>query len=284
MDINVSSAPAAPSSLPGFGSLFSEAWKLFKDRFWRIIFLDIVIMIAILIAGAVSYASVSAFGLVGLVITALLVIATLYFGLSVRYAAVRIILKNSTIQESISIGFKKAWSYLWVGILLGVVTLGGFIMGIIPGFIFAVWLMFSYFVLVDEDKRGMDALLRSREYIKGRSWEVFWKMILLFLVTLGALLVAFVPIGMVSVLSKPLGLLINYAIQIAISIFSLAFMSVVYGHLVATRPELRSAPVSEKRKLFTVSAILGAISPFLIIALLYAFLYMLTKNGFRYIG
>lgn len=277
MDINVSSVPASFSPIPGFGSLFNEAWKLFKDRFWRVALLGVVTPIAGLITATVSAASISAFGSAGLVITALLMVATLYLGLAVGYAMVRVVIKSGAVKESISIGFKKAWSYFWIGLLLSAVILGGFVMGIVPGFIFSVWFMFAYFVLVDEDKKGMSALLRSREYIKGWSWAVFWNMILLLLVILGALIVASIPIGILSALSKSLGELINFTLQIVISIFSLAFTAAIYGHLVAARPELRSVPASEKRGFFIFSAILGAAA----VVTVTIFLIVLNPSGLQ---
>lgn len=59
------------------------------------------------------------------------------------------------------------------------IALGGFLLLIIPGIIFAVWFSLAEFVLIAEDLRGMDALLKSREYVKGMWKNVFLRFLFL---------------------------------------------------------------------------------------------------------
>jgi len=81
---------------------------------------------------------------------------------------------------------------IWVGLLAGFVGAGGFLLFVIPGIVFTVWFCFAQFVLVREDLRGMDALLKSREYVRGKGGKVALRLLLVWAVTL--LLVA-VPVA-----------------------------------------------------------------------------------------
>jgi len=51
---------------------------------------------------------------------------------------------------------------------------------IIPEIILWVWFCLISYVLIYEDKRGMAALLRSKDLISGNWWGVFWRIIIIF--------------------------------------------------------------------------------------------------------
>ncbi len=74
-----------------------------------------------------------------------------------------------------NIGWKYFWPAVWVGILQALAVLGGLILLIIPGIWLAGLLAFTNIVLIDEDKRGAEALKRSAELVKGRWWATFWR-------------------------------------------------------------------------------------------------------------
>jgi len=57
--------------------------------------------------------------------------------------------------------------------LIGAITFGGFIFFIIPGIILSIWFsMFSY-ILLRENKKGLRAMMASRDYLKGYTGVVF---------------------------------------------------------------------------------------------------------------
>ena len=55
------------------------------------------------------------------------------------------------------------------------VEIGGIILLVIPGLIFAVWYGFSVFTLIFENKKSINALSASRELSRGRFWPVCWR-------------------------------------------------------------------------------------------------------------
>lgn len=64
------------------------------------------------------------------------------------------------------------WKLFVAEILAAAAIIGGTILFIIPGIIFATWFSFVSYAVVDEGLSGTDALKRSRELVRGRFWEV----------------------------------------------------------------------------------------------------------------
>lgn len=59
---------------------------------------------------------------------------------------------------------------LSVILLLLLILIGGFFLLVIPMFIFAIWFGLSQFMVIFENKRGLDALSASHALTKGRFW------------------------------------------------------------------------------------------------------------------
>jgi hypothetical protein len=68
------------------------------------------------------------------------------------------------VEASYRYGLKRLWSVILVSILVGLVVAGGFILLVIPGIIFLVFLSVSIPVLIVEGRRGTQAM--------GRSWNL----------------------------------------------------------------------------------------------------------------
>lgn len=108
-------------------------------------------------------------------------------------AAGALVGREPDLGESYRFGLSRIWSILLVCVLLGLAVVGGFILLIVPGFIFLTRLSVSVPALVVEGRRGRAALSRSWNLVRGQSWPVF-----------GTLFVAAVVSGAVSgLLSAP---------------------------------------------------------------------------------
>ncbi len=77
--------------------------------------------------------------------------------------------------------YKAAWKKYWVLLLLGIVLsfayLIGFILLIIPGILFVVWFAFSRFLAVERGLGIKEALLKSKELVKGAYWKILGRLI-----------------------------------------------------------------------------------------------------------
>jgi hypothetical protein len=122
-------------------------------------------------------------------------IAQVLTGAITRGAAGIFVGNQITVAGAYSFGMARVWSILLVSILVGVIVGIGFVLLVIPGFIFLTWLAVSMPALVVEDRRGTQALSRSWELVRGRSWPVF-----------GTLVVAAIITGVVnSIITAPFG-------------------------------------------------------------------------------
>lgn len=140
---------------------------------------------------------------------------------------------DTTVKSAYSFAAKNFWSYVWVSVLVGLATLGGFILLIIPGIIFMIWFMFSYYVLLFEGKKGTDALKGSREHVRGRWWAVFGRL-LFFLVIMLIVSFAFGLIfGMDSNQrdAKPLEQIGSMLLNFVLMPISLAYLYLMYQDL-----------------------------------------------------
>ncbi len=73
--------------------------------------------------------------------------------------------------------WKLFWPFLWVSILRGLATLGGFVVFVLPGIWLSISLAFSSFLVLEGNLRGTQALSGSLHLVKGRWWPTFWRML-----------------------------------------------------------------------------------------------------------
>jgi uncharacterized membrane protein len=94
------------------------------------------------------------------------------------------------------------WKYLGVSILQGLVVLGGLILVIIPGIVWAVRFSFSPIILIDTKVSPVKAMKESYAITKGKFWKLlgFWLVIIVFniigMIIVGVGLLFTVPISM----------------------------------------------------------------------------------------
>lgn len=62
-------------------------------------------------------------------------------------------------------------------LLAGLAILGGLIMLVIPGIIFALWFTFTTYAVIVDNKKTVEALKFSKSLVKGRWWGVFWRLL-----------------------------------------------------------------------------------------------------------
>ena len=90
--------------------------------------------------------------------------------------------------------FKKFIYYVLAIILLGLSVVGGHILLIIPGIIFAVRLAFVKFIIIENEIKPMEALRESKRITKGYRWKLFWFFLVLLLINLLGLICLIVGI------------------------------------------------------------------------------------------
>lgn len=197
------------------GDLLSKAWERYTANWQLWVTIVLPVAIAQLITGYVALTlapgkpaspeitqateTMVALGILGLVNALLGVFA--YVALLVAIS------KNiAAFQEAYREALRFVLSYIFIALLTALAVFGGFILLVIPGIIFMVWFSFAPYVLINEEKRGTEALSRSRELVRGRFWQVALR-----LLVIGAILVLLSLLNViVPVLGSLVGLLIGY--------------------------------------------------------------------------
>lgn len=118
-------------------------------------------------------------GLAILVVVLLVVFVSLWLELAIYKAAFNPQMPMGEIFSSV---VHKIGPLLVIGLLTGLIILGGFILLIIPGIIFAIWYSLAPIILIDEGTKGWSALKRSRDLVKGHGIDVFLRFLVIVII------------------------------------------------------------------------------------------------------
>jgi hypothetical protein len=192
-------AAALPRPL-GIGEILSTAFQLYR-RHWRTLFAIAAVVVVPLTllqyllgdwlrsrGEVTSYQQIStatwAVGAAGLVAgLAGLLMYLVLTGAITRAVAAEVAGQDPSVEESYRFGFHRLGSVLLVSVLVGLATIVGFILFIIPGIWIGVRLAVSVEALVVEGRRGTQAMGRSWELVGGHWWHAFGALVVAGLLT-----------------------------------------------------------------------------------------------------
>lgn len=172
MNIGMSS-----DGLLGIRELFAKAWEVYKRRMPTLIVLGIaaVLLPVLCLAPFVGLGvvlSMSLPGMKGIAMFAgiLLGTAAAVWSANWAFSAFLTAVADETcgVKEAFKQARPKILGHLWLAAVTGLILGGAHLLFIIPGLILTVWFFFAPFVFIHEDVRGMDALLKSKAYVKDR--------------------------------------------------------------------------------------------------------------------
>ena len=206
--------------LKNINEIFSETWTLYKSRVIPIALvslLSLLVSIMLLVAGGAS-----AFFFLGgqsfftgdpkeiLLNPAVIGIGALLLLVAVLlmtwcHAAILTV----TVRQDINIisGLVTSWKYvfplLWISSLYVGIVIAGSVFFILPGLMLALSMSLCFFIMVEEERTGIDALLASRLYIRGHWWNTLFKFLLVWIISLAIILLPFPVRPILSLLFTP---------------------------------------------------------------------------------
>lgn len=263
------STPAATKFL-GPIELLKNSLEIFKRRYKTLIAIFVIpIMIYVIlgilaaiggIATVMSAFAGSPFTILFIPVFIIIIITITLISIWSQIALLFSIKDQLGIKES----YKKAWhkilSYWWVSILTGFIVLGGFLLFVIPGIVFSLWFSFGIYILINEDIKGLSALLKSKEYVKGRWWGVLLRFIFLGLIYLAFYIIIIMlnafKLKTISNIISILGYLIFTPVV-------MIYMYKIYENLKSLKGEFAFSPTKKSKVVFSLFGVLG----FLIIPL-----------------
>lgn len=196
--------------------ILENIWSIYKNHWRKFIIFSAFLFIPTLAA--------SVLGLVGVitdslapnsqlfsnVLTAIILVAGLVFYI---WSTIALALALNTIikqeaqarwQAVYNEAAPKIWPFIYTNVLSTLIIIGGTILLIIPGIIFAVWYAFVTYSVVLSGKAGFMALKDSKALVTGRWWAIVWR-----LVAPGFVLTVISAAIRVIVLIVPMNLLVN---------------------------------------------------------------------------
>jgi hypothetical protein len=104
-------------------------------------------------------------------------------GAITRAVAAEVAGEDPSVEQSYRFGFHRLGSVLLVSVLVGLATIGGLILFVIPGIYIGVRLAVSIEALVVEGRRGTQAMGRSWGLVGGHWWHAFFTLLVAALLT-----------------------------------------------------------------------------------------------------
>jgi hypothetical protein len=239
--------------------LLSKAWKGYKPRFWE---LTLVVLVPTVIMSSLGNSGKT---YQDLIVALLAILMSAIVNLSVIYA----IVENIPVIKVLKKALFNILGYWWVTVLMCLIVMGGTVLLLVPGIIFSVWFMMVPYVFVLEKQKGLNALLRSKEYVEGHGWEIFWKAVPLFLISIGLLFAALIAGALLSLIvggqfmlesgEQLLNMVMAFVTGI-ITVLGAYYFLGLFENLRGLKPELRDKPVSIKRGWWIAAAVWGLVA------------------------
>ncbi|SRR6056297_460223 len=239
------------------GDLVKNAFELYKKSFWKLIaimLISVLAMLPVIILGGVGVAMnvLNSQGQGGIllgifvILSIIFVLFSIYFSISSQ-AATLLYFRKEYPKPGVWAIFNEArknyfWKFLGMSILLGLIFLLGFLLLIIPGIILIVYLAFSAWILIFEDKGVVESIKGSASLVKGYWWAVLGR----FLAVYGVFYLAVILIESLfnsSQFNEP-GSFITQLISFVLAPFFLSFSYIIYKDLVKIKSGTK---VSEKK-------------------------------------
>src|SRR3989344_9080927 len=164
---NGSVAPKAPPITEGpkrllsIRELFSESWRVYKEKAGVMVAIALVPFAATFTMG-VALQALSNFWVGygnGYLSSALVLVPVVGLAICVSFIAALALIyalrDNCGLSDAVGESAHKVWGYLWVSGLGSLITLGGLALGIIPGLLFGIWFSIASFIYVFEEERGI---------------------------------------------------------------------------------------------------------------------------------
>lgn len=178
-----------PAALTDIGDLFRQSWELYQKRFAPLALLYLLTILAFvipaLVAVGLGFFTTLLAGGVAFFITVSLGVLVGIVGSLWCYGGFLSALLDDTLrlEDALRRGKGLILPLAWIFLLSGFLVTGGYLLLIIPGVIFTVWFSLAQFIMPDENVRGLAALLKSREYVRGYWLEVALRLFLVWVVS-----------------------------------------------------------------------------------------------------
>jgi hypothetical protein len=226
-------APVSPTAVSSIHTLVKSALHATLNQWGLVVLLAVPLLLLTLLA-ELDFRFTADMRLMGL-FSGLSIVVFLWYLINIMVVLYlvsrRSDLEKTTYLEGFHWAKRNFFGIFFVYLLTVLAVWGGFMLFIIPGFFLLISLYFSQYIFVLEGKRGMAALLRSREIVKGRWWTVLKKVIGLSFYFIIPVFVASFMIGIVEAFYslEQFRVLGEIVLQVATGFFTVISMHVMFS-------------------------------------------------------
>ncbi len=169
--------------------LIVDSWNLYAKNWRKLLPYIIMFFLPTLILSALGTLSlyleayIPSSSLASNIIILIIFAASMVFAVWVTVALTRaladcLLAKPDEWKETFSASSDLIWPVILTSFLVTLIVLGGTLLLIIPGIIFAVWYGFTSYVVIFESNRGLSALRASKSLVVGRWWPIAWRILI----------------------------------------------------------------------------------------------------------
>lgn len=272
------------ASLISTKELLRETWSLYKEKiktFLSVLAIPVIVthILVYIIFNVILWTSIlpdSFYQQHTVLAVVLIALCGLIAGLITLFSQVSLlhVLRAKDKKLSLSEIYKSSSNifipFIWVTILSGIIIGGGFWFLIIPGIIFTMWFGFTSFIFISENEKGLDAVMKSKAYVNGYTWDVFLRMV-------GVFFISMIISAIFSLVQKLLPLpfvkeILDIVMALLLTPFVVSYSYLLYENLKSIHPIENWDRANDKRTLFIIIGLIG----FLVIQPLF-FYFMLNS-------
>lgn len=283
-----STAALSPlTTLPRASDLLKQAWNIYKQNFKKLIGITFILPIILAaVASVIVFALISLAGSsngsflknfplgfygtsTAVVVAFIVLLCLLIFAAIIVQLVAQVALLYAIKERNQGIGikeaYKKAWhkthSYLWVSFLGGLAAFLGYIFFIIPGIILWVWFSLAIVIVVAEELKGTEAVLKSKEYVRGMWWAVFGRLVFLSVIFF---VISFVVNIIFAIIFNIIGIpelsnITNTIVNFFLIPLMFAYFYVLYENLKSIKGNIIFAPSQKQKSALVFAAIVGGL-------------------------
>ena len=247
--------------------LFLTSWKDFTSRARTLVLINLIPTFTVLGIGFIFglfavggiYGFLNSFSYSTLLTTLAIILLILAILVSIvitswgQIALLISVSKKTDVKQSFVISRKYILNYWWLVFLEGLIITGSFIPFIIPGIMFAVFFIFSHLILVNENYKGLNVLIRSREYVRGHWFPIFGRLVLFGLVLFAVQIVESI------IVNKGSRAVLNFITNLIITPYFTVYLYTLYKDIKKAKGELAIKLSTKTKALYLLSGIFGII-------------------------
>lgn len=185
--------------------------------------------------------------------------------------------ENPSVISIISQANPKIFPFTLVSFLETLVFMGGLALFIIPGIIVTIMTQFASYIYVNENIGGMEALVRSRAYARGRWWGIFGR-------TVFITFIAIILQAVIMSISK-----YTVALSPLVTFFTIIYTYLIYENLKTLNPHVDSKQGGKTKTYLTILAcavpllipVIGVVSAVILLAINPAQLLRVSRDSTR---